>query len=266
MLDRNMPTDNAMTTKPIKLSALKTACKSCNLHDLCLPLGLDLDDIDALDDIIKRRKPLQKGEFLFQNGNEFNAIYAVRSGSIKTYTESEQGDEQITGLYLSGELLGLDALHSHHYLCSAIALETTSLCEIPFNVLEELSKKVPTLNHQLLRIMSKEIASDQTLLMLMAQKNAEERLAAFLVNLSSRLKLRNFSETEFYLSMSRKDIGNYLGLTIETISRTFSRFQSNGLLTTQRKYVNILRLNELKAIAGLSENCTIQPQADFAAK
>jgi len=254
-----------MTTKPIKLSALKTACKSCNLHDLCLPLGMDLHDLDALDDIIKRRKPLQKGEYLFHNGNEFNSIYAVRSGSIKTYTESEQGDEQITGLYLPGELLGLDAIHDHQHPCSAIALETTSLCEIPFDTLESLSKKMPSLNHQLFRIMSKEIASDQTLLMLMAQKNAEERLAAFLVNLSSRLKLRNFSETEFFLSMSRKDIGNYLGLTIETISRTFSRFQNDGLLTTQRKYVNILKLDDLKAIAGLSENCAIHNHSDSAA-
>jgi len=215
-----------MTTKPIKLSALKPACKSCNLHDLGQPLGMDLHDLGALDYIIKRRKPLQKGEYPFHNGNEFSAIYAVRSGSIKTYTESEQGDEQITGLYLPGELLGLDAIHDHRHPCSAIALETTSLCEIPFDTLEALSKKMPSLNLQLFRIMSKDIASDQTLLMLMAQKNSEERLAAFLVNLSSRLKLRNFSETEFFLSMSRKDIGNYLGLTIVTISLTFSRFHN----------------------------------------
>lgn len=240
--------------QPIKLSTLKTACKSCKLHDLCLPLGLDMGDIDKLDEIIKRRKPLQKGEYLFHSGHQFHSIYAVRSGSIKTYSESEQGDEQVTGLYLPGELLGLDAIHNHEHPCSAVALETTSLCEIPFDILEELSEKIPNLYHQLFRIMSKEIASDQTLLMLMAQKNAEERLAAFLVNLSSRLKQRSFSETEFYLSMSRKDIGNYLGLTIETISRTFSRFQSEGLLTTQRKYVNILELDALKAIAGLADS------------
>lgn len=245
----------ASPSQPIKLSTLKTACKSCKLHDLCLPLGLDLGDVEKLDNIIKRRKPLQKGEYLFHNGNKFTSVYAVRSGSIKTYTESEQGDEQVTGLYLPGELLGLDAIHNAIHPCSAIALETTSLCEIPFDILEELSEKIPNLYHQLFRIMSKEIASDQTLLMLMAQKNAEERLAAFLVNLSIRLKQRNFSETEFYLSMSRKDIGNYLGLTIETISRTFSRFQTEGLLTTQRKYVNILKLDELKAIAGLTDSC-----------
>jgi len=245
-----------MTTTPIKLSALKTACQSCNLHDLCLPLGLDIGDIDKLDSIIKRSRPLQKGEHLFNGGEEFTSIYAVRSGSIKTFSESEEGDEQITGLYLPGELLGLDAIHENIHPCSAIALETTSLCEIPFNTLENLSTKIPELHHQLFRIMSKEIANDQSLLMLMAQKSAEEKLAAFLVNLSSRLKQRNFSETEFNLSMSRKDIGNYLGLTIETISRTFSRFQSEGLLSTQRKYVNIHKLNELKILAGLSNSCT----------
>jgi len=244
-----------MTTTPIKLSALKTACQSCNLHDLCLPLGLDMGDIDRLNGIIKRSRPLQKGEYLFNSGDDFSSIYAVRSGSIKTFSESEQGDEQITGLYLPGELMGLDAIHEHIHPCSAIALETTSLCEIPFETLEDLSSEIPELHHQLFRIMSKEIASDQSLIMLMAQKSAEERLAAFLVNLSSRLKQRNFSDVEFNLSMSRKDIGNYLGLTIETISRTFSRFQSEGILSTQRKYVNIHKLDTLKEMAGLSAEC-----------
>lgn len=245
-----------MATTSIKLSALKTACKSCSLHDLCLPLGLNLDDIDRLDEIVKRSRPLHKGEYLFNSGETFTSIFAVRSGSIKTFSESEQGDEQITGLYLPGELIGLDAIHDGEHPCSAIALETTSLCELPFNSLEDLSGKIPELHHQLFRVMSKEIAGDQSLLMLMAQKSADERLAAFLVNLSSRLKARNFSETEFNLTMSRKDIGNYLGLTIETISRTFSRFQSDGLLSTQRKYVNIHKLHELKELAGISDNCS----------
>jgi len=214
-----------------------------------------MGDIDKLDKIIKRSRPLQKGEYLFNSGERFSAIYAVRSGSIKTFSESEQGDEQITGLYLPGELLGLDAINDNQHPCSAIALETTSLCEIPFDTLESLSSEIPELHHQLFRIMSKEIANDQSLLMLMAQKSAEERLAAFLVNLSSRLKVRNFSEVEFNLSMSRKDIGNYLGLTIETISRTFSRFQSEGILSTQRKYVNIHKLDTLKEMAGFSSQC-----------
>ena len=245
-----------MTTTPIKLSALKTACKSCSLHDLCIPLGLDLDNMEKLDKIIKRSRPLQKGEYLFNSGDNFTAIYAVRSGSIKTFTESEQGDEQITGLYLPGELIGLDAIHSENHPCSALALETTSLCEMPFHTLEDLSKEIPELHRQLFRIMSKEIANEQSLLMLMAQKSAEERLAAYLINLSTRLKARSFSETQFNLSMSRKDIGNYLGLTIETISRTFSRFQSDGLLSTQRKYIDIHKIDALKKIAGISTHCT----------
>jgi len=245
-----------MNNSSIKLSALKNACKSCSLHDLCLPLGLDIGDIDRLDEIVKRSRPLHKGEYLFNSGDAFTSIFAVRSGSIKTFTESEQGDEQITGLYLPGELIGLDAIHDGAHPCSAIALETTSLCELPFNTLEDLSSQIPELHHQLFRIMSKEIATEQSLLMLMAQKSADERLAAFLVNLSSRLKARNFSETEFNLTMSRKDIGNYLGLTIETISRTFSRFQSDGLLSTQRKYVNIHKLADLKVLAGISDECT----------
>ena len=244
-----------IVNQPIKLSALKVACQSCKLQDLCLPLGLNRLDMDQLDNIIKRRKPLQKGEFLFRSGETFSALYAVRSGTIKTYSENEQGDEQITGLFLPGEILGLDAIHDDIHPSSAIALETTSLCEIPFHSLEELSTHIPALHHQLLRIMSKELSTDQTLLMLMAQKNAEERLAAFLVNLSSRLKQRNFSDTEFFLSMSRKDIGNYLGLTIETISRTFSHFQSQGLLETDRKYVKLLKLPQLKSLAGLADDC-----------
>ena len=245
----------------LKLSGLKTACKSCSLHNLCLPLGMEIDDIDLLDDIIKRRKPLQKGEYLFHSNDEFHSIYAVRSGTIKTYIESESGDEQITGVYLPGELLGLDAIHDEQHPCSAIALETTSLCEIPFHTLEDLSTQVPELRHQLFRIMSKELASDQSLLMLMAQKNAEERLATFLVNMSSRLHARGFSATEFNLSMSRKDLGNYLGLTIETISRTFSRFQKEGLLTAQRKYIQILKLPELKELAGISDHCNSEEWA-----
>ena len=168
-----------MTTTSIKLSALKTACQSCSLHDLCLPLGLDIGDIDKLDEIVKRSRPLHKGEYLFNSGDKFTSIYAVRSGSIKTFSESEQGDEQITGLYLPGELIGLDAIHDNKHPCSAIALETTSLCELPFEMLEDLSSTIPELHHQLFRIMSKEIAGDQSLLMLWHRKVRKNDLPHF---------------------------------------------------------------------------------------
>lgn len=231
------------------------------MHQLCLPLGLGNDDIDQLDSIIKRAKPFQKGDFLFQNGDKFDAIYAVRSGSVKTYTQNDNGDEQITGFYLAGEILGLDAVHENEHPCSAISLETTSVCKIPFDNLEELSSKIPNLQHQLLRIMSKEISEDQALLILLGQKSAEERVAAYLTNMSDRLSKRGFAANEFNLSMSRKDIGNYLGLTIETISRTFSHLQQEGIIQTQRKFIEILDIEKLRKLAGLPEiDCHIHSQ------
>jgi len=237
-------------TISIKKADLTTSCSNCNLHSLCLPLGLDIGDIDKLNKIVKRSRPLHKGDHLFSSGDNFTSIYAIHSGSIKTFTESSQGDEQITGLYLPGELIGLDAIHNGIHPCSASALETTSLCELPFEVLEDLGHDVPELRRQLFNVMSKEIAGDQSLLMFLAQKNAAERLASFLINLSNRLKARNFSETQFNLTMSRKDIGNFLGLTIETVSRTFSHFQSEGILSTERKFVEIHKLDALKKLAG----------------
>ena len=239
----------AETTSPIDLSRFKVACNDCNLFQLCLPVGVDKPDLELLDRIIKRRRPLKRGEHLFHTGSPFQSIYAVRSGSVKTYSATENGYEQITGFHLPGELLGLDAISDGRHPCSAKALETASLCEIPFERLEELSYRVPSLQHQLLKIMSKEILSDESLLVLLGKKNAEERLAALLVSLSDRYRQRGFSPNEFHLSMSRNDIGNYLGLAVETVSRLFTRFQAEGLLTVQRKHIHILDLTRLRNLA-----------------
>ncbi len=233
----------------VNLDQIKVACKDCNLFQLCLPVGIDARELEELDSIIKRRRPLKRGEHLFQVGSPFQSIYAVRSGSIKTYTPTEDGHEQVTGFHLPGELLGLDAINLEHHPCAAKVLETTSLCEIPFNRLEELSSHLPSLQHQLLKIMSKEILHDQSLLMLLGKKSAEERLAALLLSLSTRYQQRGFSPTDFYLSMSRNDIGNYLGLAVETVSRLFSRFQEEGVLDVQRKHVRITDLAQLRNIA-----------------
>ncbi len=233
----------------VNLDQIRVACKDCNLFQLCLPVGIDEDELEELDNIIKRRRPLKRGEHLFQVGSPFQAIYAVRSGSIKTYNPTEDGHEQVTGFHLPGELLGLDAINLEHHPCAAKALETTSLCEIPFNRLEELSTHLPSLQHQLLKIMSKEILHDQSLLMLLGKKSAEERLAALLLSLSTRYQKRGFSPTDFYLSMSRNDIGNYLGLAVETVSRLFSRFQEEEILDVQRKHVCIIDLVQLRNIA-----------------
>ena len=233
----------------IDLAEIKVACQDCSLFQLCLPVGIDARDLELLDSIIKRRRQVKRGEHLFHIGASLQSIYAVRSGSIKTYTPTEDGHEQVTGFHLPGELLGLDAINTEFHPCAAKALETTSICEIPFDRLEALSTRIPGLQHQLLRIMSKEILHDQSLLMLLGKKSAEERLAALLLSLSNRYHARGFSPTEFNLSMSRNDIGNYLGLAVETVSRLFTRFQSDGVLTVQRKYIHILDLERLTTIA-----------------
>lgn len=238
----------------IQLDQTKVACKDCNLFQLCLPVGIDARELEELDSIIKRRRPLKRGEHLFHVGSPFQAIYAVRSGSIRTYAPTEDGHEQVTGFHLPGELLGLDAIHLKHHPCAAKALETTSLCEIPFDQLEELSTRLSGLQHQLLTVMSKEILHDQSLLMLLGKKSAEERLAALLLSLSERYQRRGFSPTDFHLSMSRNDIGNYLGLAVETVSRLFSRFQEEGILVAQRKHICIQDLPQLRIIANSKNN------------
>jgi CRP/FNR family transcriptional regulator, anaerobic regulatory protein len=239
--------------KIVKLSSIKVACKDCTIFQLCLPLGIGDADLELLERIIRRRRPLSRGDHLFQMGDPFRAIYAVRAGSVKTYTLTDDGNEQITGFHLPGELVGLDAINTELHHCSAKALETTSLCEIPFDRLEELGSQVPSLQRQLLRIMSKEILTDQTLMMLLGKKSAEARLAAFLLSLSVRFQERRFSPNEFNLSMSRTDISNYLGLAVETVSRLFTRFQREGLIKAQRKHVcivNAAALNELTGSGG----------------
>jgi CRP/FNR family transcriptional regulator len=229
------------------------ACQSCSLYQLCLPLGLHGEDLDRLENIIKRSHPLKKNESPFHQGDKFQAIYAIRSGSVKTYTVADDGSEQITGFYLPGELVGLDAISEDCHPCTAKALETTSYCEIPFNLLEELSGELPSLRHQLLKIMSKEITHDANLLMLLGKKTADERLASLLLSLSTRLKNRGFSATEFNLSMSRNDIANYLGLAVETVSRLFTRFQDQGLIKVEGKFVQIMALEQLK---GMISECS----------
>lgn len=225
-------------------------CKDCSLATLCLPLSLDMQDLDALDNIVKRGRPLKKGDFLFRQGDTFSSVYAVRSGSLKTFSITDCGEEQITGFHLPSEFVGLSGMDSELYPVSAIALETTSICEIPFERLDELSASLPQLRRQLMRIMSREIRDDQQMMMLLSKKTADERIATFLVNLSARFRARGYSPQQFRLAMSRNEIGNYLGLAVETVSRVFTRFQQNGLLEAEGKEVNLINLIEICALAG----------------
>ncbi|MCW8856155.1 MAG: fumarate/nitrate reduction transcriptional regulator Fnr [Kangiella sp.] len=225
-------------------------CQSCSINQLCLPVMLAESEVEHLDSIIQRKKPLTKNEMLFRSGEEFHAIYAVRSGCIKSYTISESGEEQITGFHLAGEIIGLDAISSGKHPSMAKALETSMVCTIPYPKLEMLSGEIPGLRQQLVRVMSREIHDDQELMLLLNKKSADERLAAFLLNLSSRFGKRGLSRTCFNLVMTRGDIANYLGLAVETVSRLFTKLQQNGLIAIKDKEVTITDLSKLSVLAG----------------
>ncbi|WP_339689413.1 FNR family transcription factor [uncultured Pseudoalteromonas sp.] len=227
------------------------SCNDCSISQLCLPFTLNGQEMDKLDEIIERKKPLHKGDFLFESGAPLNAIFAVRSGSFKSYTLSEQGDEQITGFHLAGDLIGFDAINKMAHQSFSQALETSMVCEIPFETLDDLAGKLPKLRQQIMRLMSSEINYDQEMFLSLNKKSAEERLASFIYNLSNRFGERGFSRKEFRFTMTRGEIGNYLGLTVETISRLLSRFQKAALIKVEGKFITILDSDGLSAAAAI---------------
>jgi len=241
-----MPQQTA--SQEISLTVIKTACSNCNLRELCLPFGLNLDELERLDNLVSTRRRIKRGDHLYRAGAEFDAIYAIRSGFFKTDVLLEDGRDQVTGFQMAGELLGLDGISTEHHTCNAIALEDSEICAIPFSQLESLSREIHTLQHHFHKVMSREIVRDHGVMMLLGTMRAEERLAAFLLNLSQRFTARGFSHAEFYLRMTREEIGSYLGLKLETVSRAFSRFQEEGHIAVQQKHIRILNVNGLKAL------------------
>lgn len=229
-------------------------CQNCSISQLCLPFTLSEHELTQLDNIIERKKPVQKSQIIFQSGDELKSIYALRSGTLKSYTLSENGEEQITAFHLPGDLIGFDAIMNMKHVGFAQALETAMICEIPFDILDDLAGKMPKIRHQIMRLMSNEIKSDQEMILLLSKMSAEEKLAAFLYNLSQRYSARGFSAREFRLTMTRGDIGNYLGLTIETISRLLGRFQKSGMITVQGKYITINQMDVLADMAAGTKN------------
>ncbi|MEI6858979.1 MAG: electron transport transcriptional regulator EtrA [Shewanella sp.] len=225
-------------------------CHDCSMADLCIPFTLSSNELDQLDNVIERKKPIQKGEQIFKSGDPLKSLFAIRSGTVKSFTITEQGDEQITGFHLAGDVIGFDGIHSQQHQSFAQALETSMVCEIPYGTLDELSGTMPKLRQQVMRLMSHEIQSDQEMILLLSKKNAEERLAAFISNLANRFGSRGFSPKEFRLTMTRGDIGNYLGLTVETISRLLGRFQKSKLIEVKGKYITIINFNALALLAG----------------
>lgn len=234
--------------KTLTLEELKVSCRNCSLSDLCLPHGMAVHELEKLDSIVLHHQPFQPGQHLFRPGDKSRALFAVRSGALKSYCITQDGEEQVLGFTLPGELTGMDGLGGGSYASAAVALETSSICELPFSKLEGLCNELPNLHKQMMSVMGREITEDQHMLMLLGKRTAEERLASFLLSLSMRYSQRGLSPTEFNLPMSRQDIGNYLGLAIETVSRLFAQFQEKQMVQVNRRRVVITDLRRIKAM------------------
>ncbi|HEX5125891.1 MAG TPA: fumarate/nitrate reduction transcriptional regulator Fnr [Rhodocyclaceae bacterium] len=231
---------------------LAVRCTNCNLRELCLPQGMTPEDVQRLNGLVTTRKRVKKGERLQHAGEAFKLLYAVRSGSFKTCITTEDGRDQVTGFKMSGELIGLDGIETNTHIVDVIALEDSEVCAIPFARLEETSREVASLQKQLHRIMSREIVGEQGLMVLLGSMRAEERVATFLLGLSRRFRARGYSATEFHLRMTREEIGSYLGLKLETVSRVMSRFHETKLIQIKQKHVVILNPKGLKDVTGIA--------------
>ena len=245
-----------VATPAVNVVALRASCASCSMHQLCLPMGLSDADITRLDEVVGKRRRILRDERLYQMGEPFKNLFAIRFGHFKTYQINASGEQQITGFQMAGELLGMDAISGDRHHCDAVALEDSEVCEIPFSRLEELFGEVPTLLRHFHRIMSQEITREQNVMLLLGNMRAEQRFAVFLVNLSARYAARGYSATKFQLRMSREDIGNYLGLTIESISRLLSRFKKQGWVRIDKREVVLVDPPMLKALAAGTEQCS----------
>lgn len=225
------------------------SCSDCRLSAICLPLSVSTNELARIDSIIKRGRPLHRGDQLFQSGSPFTSLYAVRAGALKTTTLTKGGQEQVTGFYLPGEVLGLDGVADQRHTNTAHALETSAVCEIPFNQLSALSLELPKLQQHIFQILGREISHEQHQLTLLGKHTADERVAAFLLSWSARHQRRQLSASQLRLPMSRSELGNFLGLTLETVSRVISRMQKNGLLSVDNKAISIDNSSQLQQLA-----------------
>ena len=235
------------TEAPTGSRAAQPSCSNCNLRELCLPGGC-LEDIERVENIVYARRRVKRGETLFNAGDEFTAVYAIRSGFFKTCVVDGEGREQVTGFFMGGELLGMDGVGSGRHNGAAVALEDSEICVMPFATIEQMARQVPSLQRHLHAVLAREIVRDHGVMMLLGSMRAEERLAAFLTNLSKRFVRRGYSSSEFHLRMTREDIGSYLGLKLETVSRLFSLFQKEGLIEVQQKHVRIIDSEGLEKV------------------
>lgn len=234
----------------LSASQLKAACSNCGLRELCLPVGLSDAEMKRLDELVTRKSTVRRGDSLYRAGQPFEALFAVRTGFFKTRTGSPDGREHVTGFQMAGDLLGLDGIGDDIHACDAVALEDSQVCVIPYAHLERLAGEFKELQRQFHRVLGREIVRDHGVMLLLGGMKTEQKLAAFLLNLSRRLAERGFSPTALVLRMTREEIGTYLGVTLETVSRCFTRFQDDGLLRVRHKHIEIVDLAGLQALVG----------------
>jgi CRP/FNR family transcriptional regulator len=228
--------------------SIKVACSNCNLRELCMPLGLSEQELRRVDELVAVRRTVKRGASLFHNGEKFTSLYAIRTGFFKTTVNTEDGRDQVTGFQMAGEIIGLDGIVNELHTCDAIALEDAEVCVLPFDRIEEISREINSLQRHVHKIMSREIVREHGVMLLLGSMRAEERLAAFLLNLVQRLQARGFSKTELILRMTREEIGSYLGMKLETVSRTFSKFADDGMVEVKQRHIHICDADALKRI------------------
>lgn len=213
-----------------------------------MPMGLNEQELIRVDELVAIRRRIKRGTSLFHNGEKFTSLYAIRTGFFKTSVTTEDGRDQVTGFQMAGEIIGLDGIVNDQHTCDATALEDAEVCVMPFHRIEEISREVNALQHHVHKVMSREIVREHGVMLLLGSMRAEERLAAFLLNLVQRLQARGFSKSELILRMTREEIGSYLGMKLETVSRTFSKFSDDGVIDVKQRHICILDANALKKI------------------
>jgi len=236
--------------KHVPVTSESTHCSTCMMGSVCLPVGMPANEVAQLDDLVKERLRVEKGQPLFEHGTPLDALFGLRTGSIKTQIIEACGQQQITGFFLPGEIVGLDGMMDGTHSSTAVAMEDSEVCVVKLDDIDEISRYVPSLQHQVRRLMSKEIARSHQVLVALGSMRSEQRLAAFLINLSQRLTALGYSSTEFIMRMSREEIGNYLGLTLETVSRLFSRFARDGVIRVSQREIKILDMVALNELVG----------------
>ena len=239
----------------LKISVLQTSCKNCGLSTLCLPNELVGRELTELENITTQLPPMNKHGHIYKQGEVFTSLYVVRSGCVKKYQIDADGNEQVIGFSMPGELLGIDAIGTGKYMSAAEALDTASFCQLNYSKFEQLCEKIPGLIKHILKMAGRELVAEHEIHKAISQKNIDERVAVFFTSLSTRLSILGYSSNEFNLPMSRHEIANFLGMQPETFSRSLKKLVNSGLIDVNLRNIKIREPEKLRRLAGHCDTC-----------